>query len=403
MNKGASTYLRAFFFIVCTRYLHKFILMATYRCSVAAVVVLLLQTIQVASSFTKVFHSSRTSTCLQISPTDRRDALAALASSLTACLILPTESKGAVTDETDTFANTDFDSSYRGLQAVSPPIQSSPQALAAPSDEISLFIPKSDLSKGLGLELGQIEFRTNTRVFVKSVTGDSLAEKLGIQTNWIVVSVNGQGAERTNAEGVAIMVARAAKNTPADGGIVISFRDPAIFKQKLKNMASEGEVTTQVAPAGDTTQRNWDGSVKLGRQVTDQVDQRISVSQLIPPKMCNRGATTDDLLEISYLGTVVETGAVFDGSAIRINGEAIPGRGNDVSLFFVLNKQPFGQFPPGWDVGLYGTCVGERRRVIIPPALAYGSVGVPRRGIPPDATLQYDITLISLNGLAMPQ
>ena len=109
------------------------------------------------------------------------------------------------------------------------------------------------------------------------------------------------------------------------------------------------------------------------------------------------------MLEISYLGTVVETGVVFDGSAIRINGEAIPGRGNDVSLFFVLNKQPFGQFPPGWDVGLNGMCVGERRRVIIPPVLAYGSVGVPRRGIPPDSTLQYDITLVSINGLAMPQ
>jgi hypothetical protein len=27
-------------------------------------------------------------------------------------------------------------------------------------------------------------------------------------------------------------------------------------------------------------------------------------------------------------------------------------RGNDVSTFFVLGKQPFGQFPPGWDVGL---------------------------------------------------
>ena len=46
-------------------------------------------------------------------------------------------------------------------------------------------------------------------------------------------------------------------------------------------------------------------------------------------------------------------------------------------------------------------CLGETRRVIIPPVLAYGDVGVPRRGIPPNATLQYDITLISVNGLAV--
>jgi FK506-binding protein 2 len=199
------------------------------------------------------------------------------------------------------------------------------------------------------------------------------------------------------------MVSRAVKSTSEDGSLALTFRNPIVFQEKLQKLTTGEQITTQVAPAGDTTQRNLDGSVKFGQQITDQTNQRISVSQLISPKLCNRPATTDDLLEISYLGTVVESGAVFDGSAIRINGEAIPGRGNDVSLFFVLNKQPFGQFPPGWDVGLYGMCVGERRRVIIPPVLAYGSVGVPRRGIPPNATLQYDITLVSLNGLAMPQ
>jgi len=31
-------------------------------------------------------------------------------------------------------------------------------------------------------------------------------------------------------------------------------------------------------------------------------------------------------LEISYLGTVLETGQVFDGSAVMINGKGIPGR-----------------------------------------------------------------------------
>ena len=119
--------------------------------------------------------------------------------------------------------------------------------------------------------------------------------------------------------------------------------------------------------------------------------------------MCNRRATQDDLVEISYLGQIVETGAIFDGSAVKINGNGIPGRGNDISVYFVLGKQPFGQFPPGWDVGLDGMCVGERRRLIIPPVLGFGAEGNPRRKIPPNATLQYDVTLVSLNGLATPQ
>lgn len=124
---------------------------------------------------------------------------------------------------------------------------------------------------------------------------------------------------------------------------------------------------------------------------------------MLTPKLCDRRATTDDLVEISYIGRIVETGAMFDGSAVKINGQDVPGRGNDVSIYFVLGKQPFGQFPPGWDVGLEGMCVGERRRLVIPPVLAYGSTGVPRRGIPPNASLQYDVTLVSLNGLATPQ
>ena len=242
-----------------------------------------------------------------------------------------------------------------------------------------------------------------SRVYVKSVEPGSVADKLGIKKDFVVVGVNGKSAERTDTEGVAFMVYEASKSKPADGSVEFRFRDPSLFREKLNDLTATGEVTTQIAPAGETTQRNLDDSIKAGRVETQQADQRLTVTQLVPPKMCNRKAQTDDLLEISYVGTVVDTGQIFDGSAVKINGEGIPGRGNDVSLYFVLKKQPFGQFPPGFDVGLEGMCVGERRRLIIPPALAYGSNGVPKRNIPPDATLQYDITLVSLNGLATPQ
>jgi hypothetical protein len=108
----------------------------------------------------------------------------------------------------------------------------------------------------------------------------------------------------------------------------------------------------------DTTQRNADGSVKSGRQVTSQEGQTFSVTQIKAPRLCNHGATTDDLLEISYVGSLPDLGGrIFDGSAVSIDGQGIPGRGNDVSLFFVQGKQPFGQFPPGWDVGINGMCV----------------------------------------------
>ena len=199
------------------------------------------------------------------------------------------------------------------------------------------------------------------------------------------------------------MVSRSIRAEGGSDTLELRFRDPAAFQAQLSNLSVGQEATTQVAPAGDTTQRNARGSVKFGEAVTSETDQKLTVSQIVPPKLCKRGADVDDLLEISYIGMVVETGAIFDGSAIKVDGKAIPGRGDDTSLFFVLGKQPFGQFPAGWDAGLEGICVGERRRIIVPPVLAYGSQGIPRRGIPPNATLQYDVSLISINGNAMPQ
>ena len=330
----------------------------------------------------------------------------------------------AMTDETSSFASPSLDDSYTQQSPLTPSTLQgvSTQTKVAPalSDEITFTITKSDLQKmegGLGLELGELSFRTNFRVVIKSVAPNSLAERLGIQPSWVVVSVNGADAERTNASGVAIYFSRAVKSTlnspdSENPSLTLTFRDPAIFRNELQNFPTndasviDGQsptVSTKVAPAGDTSQRNADGSLKLGASETEQTDQVVTISQLIPPKLCNRRATTDDLLEISYIGRVLETGNIFDGSAVKINGEGIPGRGNDISVFLVLGKQPFGQFPPGWDVGLEGMCVGERRRLVIPPVLAYGATGVPRRGIPPNATLQYDITLVSVNGLATPQ
>jgi FK506-binding protein 2 len=339
------------------------------------------------------------------SVSSRRDVIAFVGSGLLAGAMMtsPVAAKAAVTDETDNFGDNWWTSK---ISADIPPPLQRPQSQTTPSDEIVITISKDQLKKnrGLGLELGEVEFRTNIRVYVKSVAPGSTAEKLGIKKNWIVVSVDGQSAERTDVYGVGNMVYRASKSQDTSP-IEFRFRDPLVFQNNLNNLSSAegGQVTTQVAPAGDNTQRNIDGSVKNGRQVTEQADQRLTVSQLIAPKMCNRGANIDDLLEISYVGSVLDTGDIFDGSAISINGKGIPGRANDVTIFLVLGKQPFGQFPPGWDVGLEGMCVGERRRLMVPPVLAYGGVGLPRRGIPPNATLQYDVTLVSVNGLATPQ
>ena len=77
-------------------------------------------------------------------------------------------------------------------------------------------------------------------------------------------------------------------------------------------------------------------------------------------------------------------GTVFDSSVKR-----------DEPIDFVQGRR---QVIAGWDIGFEGMKVGGRRRLIIPPQLAYGAAG--SGPIPPDSELIFDIELLQVQDAA---
>jgi peptidylprolyl isomerase len=86
-------------------------------------------------------------------------------------------------------------------------------------------------------------------------------------------------------------------------------------------------------------------------------------------------------VEVHYVGVSWATGRQFDASWDR--GQTFK---------FTLGK---GQVIAGWDQGVEGMKVGGRRRITIPPALAYGKRGA-GGVIGPDETLVFVVDLVGL-------
>ncbi|XP_010738203.3 peptidyl-prolyl cis-trans isomerase FKBP10 [Larimichthys crocea] len=99
------------------------------------------------------------------------------------------------------------------------------------------------------------------------------------------------------------------------------------------------------------------------------------------PKVCPREVQTEDFIRYHFNGSLHADGKKFDSSHDR--GKAF------------ISQVGLGRLITGMDRGLQGMCVNERRRIIIPPHLAYGSVGT-GEVIPPDAVLVYDVVLLDI-------
>jgi len=120
--------------------------------------------------------------------------------------------------------------------------------------------------------------------------------------------------------------------------------------------------------------------------VTTLVDAKevteLQIGVKFKPKSCELKAHKGDQVSVHYRGTLTD-GTLFDESY---------GRGQP--LDFKLGQ---GSVIKGWDQGILGMCVGEKRKLKIPAKLGYGDAGAPPK-IPGGATLIFETELVAVNG-----
>ena len=103
-------------------------------------------------------------------------------------------------------------------------------------------------------------------------------------------------------------------------------------------------------------------------------DSTVVIEQMVAPSSSTTKATDGCTVQVAYKGTLLEEGSVFD------EAEAFE---------FELGA---GEVIKGWDQGIKGMRVGEKRKLTIPPKLGYGKRGSGKE-IPPDSWLVFEVEL----------
>jgi len=111
-------------------------------------------------------------------------------------------------------------------------------------------------------------------------------------------------------------------------------------------------------------------------------EKELKIEVLEKPKDCEEKSQNGQKLSVLYKGSFESTGKVFDYRTER----------DDPFMFTIGVRKVI----KGWDLGMLDMCVGEKRRLTIPPSLAYGEKGRPGR-IPPHSTLIFEVELLAID------
>ncbi len=138
-------------------------------------------------------------------------------------------------------------------------------------------------------------------------------------------------------------------------------------------------VTCCLAPRTGYAQGAPKAPTKIAANKLKKLDGGLKYAVLKPGK--GAAAAGHVMVDVHYTGWLT-SGKKFDSSLDR--GQPFQ---------FTLGH---GDVIPGWDKGVAGMKVGERRQLIVPPAMGYGAQGTPGGPIPPNATLVFEVELLKI-------
>lgn len=144
-----------------------------------------------------------------------------------------------------------------------------------------------------------------------------------------------------------------------------------------------GILFSRSMPENESVQKSQNNQVSNTSMTQDQPSAN-TVSELnietTKEGTGDRVVKSGDTISVHYTGRLTD-GTKFDSSVDR-----------GTPFTFVIGK---GQVIKGWDEGLLGMKVGEKRTLTIPADKGYGATGA-GGVIPPNATLIFDTELVSI-------
>ncbi|XP_043715713.1 peptidyl-prolyl cis-trans isomerase FKBP53 isoform X2 [Telopea speciosissima] len=161
-------------------------------------------------------------------------------------------------------------------------------------------------------------------------------------------------------------------------------------KNKNKNKTQESNENAKVS---EVKNQEGDMNVKATLVKTQESDMDgkaskvrtfpngLVIEELAMGKADGKRASPGKKVSVHYIGKLKKNGQIFDSN---------------------IGRSPFkfrlgvGAVIKGWDVGVNGMRIGDKRRLVIPPSMGYGSQGAGGK-IPPNAWLVFDVELVNVN------